>query len=264
MRRASDASSYRNVGEELMETGIQGEASPTGARIIVADDHPLYRAALVEMLRKHSSFELIGEAADGQEVLELCRRLKPDLVLMDLSMPEMDGLEATRAIKGEFPHTVVLIITASEEPAHLAEALKAGAAGYVLKIAPPQQVVGAMRRALEGEAPLNQEVAREVILRLMDGKREQQEKQDEAGSHVSEAPARQRSKPASGGVLSPREVEVLRLVARGYSNQQIARELLISTSTTKNHLQRILAKLGATDRTQAVVIAIETGVLSSY
>src|ERR671933_71591 len=108
MRRASDASSYRNVGEELMETGIRGEASPTAARIIAA----------------------------------------------------------------------------SEEPAHLAEALKAGAAGYVLKIAPPQQVVGAMRRALEGEAPLNQEVAREVILRLMDGKREQQEKQDEAGSHV--------------------------------------------------------------------------------
>ncbi len=236
-------------------------AVSTAARIIVADDHPLVRSSFVEMLRRCSDFEVVGEAANGQEALEMCRRLKPELVLMDISMPKMDGLEATRAIKRELPHTVVLMITASEEPGHLAEALKGGAAGYVLKSAHPQQIVNAIRRALEGESPLNQEVAKELILSLMDEKREEHE---EAGKLLSEVPSQQRSTPpVSDGVLSAREVEVLQLAAQGYTNQQIARELAISTSTVKNHVQRILTKLRASDRTQAVVKAIEMGVLSS-
>jgi DNA-binding NarL/FixJ family response regulator len=232
------------------------------ARIVVADDHHLVRSALVDLLRKYSGFEVIGEAAHGQEALELCCRLKPDLVLMDVSMPEMDGIEAARAIRRELPQTVVLMMTASEEPRHLAEALEAGAAGYVLKTVRPQQLVNAIRRALEGETPLNQELSKEVILSLMGEKREEQ---GQAGNPVFEAPSRPsrlRSEPASaGGRLTPREVEVLRLAARGYTNQQIARELLISTSTAKNHLQRIFAKLGASDRTQAVVMAIESGLI---
>jgi DNA-binding NarL/FixJ family response regulator len=120
--------------------------------------------------------------------------------------------------------------------------------------------VDAIRRALEGEAPLNQEIAKELILSLMDEKREEQV---EGGSLVSETPAQQRSTPVSHGGLSPREMEVLWLAARGCTNQQIAKELSISTSTAKNHMQRILTKLGASDRTQAVVMAIESGVLSS-
>ena len=153
-----------------------------------------------------------------------------------------------------------MMLTASIEPNHLAEALKAGASGYVLKGAQPEQIVEAIRGALEGEAPLDQEVAKELILSLMDEKPEEQE---EASTLVSEGPSQQRSTPASRGVLSPREIEVLRLAARGFTNQQIARELAISTSTAKNHLQRILAKLGASDRTQAVVMAIQLGVISS-
>ena|SRR5215217_6048029 len=120
------------------------------ARIIIADDHYLFRSALVDVLMNQSTFEVIAEATNGQEALQLCRRLKPDLVVMDVRMPKIDGLQATRQIKRELPHTVVLMMTASEVPGHLAQALKAGAAGYVLKSAPPQQIVGAIRRALEG------------------------------------------------------------------------------------------------------------------
>jgi DNA-binding NarL/FixJ family response regulator len=227
----------------------------TAPRIVIADDHHLFRSAFVDLLNNYSDFEVVGEAEDGRGALELCRHLRPDLVLMDVGMPGTDGLEATRAIKRELPRTTVLMITASQEPRHMAEALRAGAAGFVLKTAPPPQVFDAVRRALEGESPLNQEVARQVILSLTD------EKQEEAGSPVSEVPTRRRSDPASGGALTPREVEILRLVARGYSNQQIASELHISTSTTKNHLQRVLAKLGAADRTQAVAMAMAMGAL---
>jgi DNA-binding NarL/FixJ family response regulator len=127
-------------GEKKMETG-----EPTPARIIAADDHPLFRSAVRTLLEGLDSLEVVAEASDGQQALELCRSLRPDLILMDVRMPRMDGLEATRAIKGELPRTIVLIMTALEEPDHLAQALRAGAAGYVTKIAGPQQIVGAVR-----------------------------------------------------------------------------------------------------------------------
>jgi DNA-binding NarL/FixJ family response regulator len=233
----------------------------TTARVIVADDHPLLRSALADLLRRCSGYNVIGEAAHGQEALELCRRLRPDLVLMDVVMPVMDGVEATRKIKRELPRTVVLIITAFTDASYLEEALEAGAAGYVLKTAYPERIVDAVRRALHGEAPLNQEVAKELILNLMGrqhAEREGPRNLDPAG------PPTRRSTPASGIGLSPREVEVLRLVARGYTNQQVAKELLISTSTAKKHVQLILAKLGTSDRTQAVVRAIEWGMLPKH
>jgi DNA-binding NarL/FixJ family response regulator len=225
---------------------------PKPTRIITVDDHPLFRSALSTLLNRDPGLEVIAEASDGLEALEHCRSLKPDLVLMDVRMPKMDGIAATRAIKQELPRTFVLVMSASEDAEHLAEALKAGAAGYILKTAPSERIISAVYRTVDWEAPLDQELAKQLILSLTDEKRAEQVA--EAGNPDPEI---------SCGRLTPREVTVLRLIARGQTNQQIAKELLISTSTAKNHVQRILTKLGASDRTQAVVAAIEMGMLSN-
>jgi DNA-binding NarL/FixJ family response regulator len=243
------------------------EASePTPARIIVADDHPLFRSAMCILLEKHAdSLEVVAEATDGQEALELSRSFRPDLVLMDVRMPRMDGLEATRVIKGELPRTIVLMMSASEEPAHLAEAIKAGAAGYVLKSAPPQRITDAIRRALDGESPLNQEVAMQLLLSLMDEERKES-KEEQLSSNVTpkslplngERPQEEAALPSS---LTGREVEVLRLMARGQTNKEIAQNLFVSMSTVKKHVHHIIDKLGVSDRTQAVVRAFEEGLV---
>jgi DNA-binding NarL/FixJ family response regulator len=234
---------------------------------MIADDHPLWCSGLRTLLESSDSLvEVVAEATDGQQALEFTRTLKPDLVLMDVWMPRMGGLEATRAIKRELPQTVVLMMTASEDPNHLAEAIKAGAAGYVLKSAPAHQIIDAIRAALDGETiPLNQEVARRLILDLMD----QQSKEEKP---LSDVVIPEGSPPALGeersqgentlpSSLSAREVDVLRLLMGGLSNQQIARNLLISTSTVKKHVRRIISKLGVSDRTQAAVRAIELGLV---
>ena len=235
---------------------------PPPSRIMIADDHPLWCSGLRSLLEcSDSSMEVVGEATDGQQAVELARSLKPDLVLMDVRMPRMGGLEATRAIKRELPKTVVLMMTASEEPNHLAEAIKAGAAGYLLKIAPAHQITHAIRAALDGEATLNQEIARRLILDLMDEQRKEERSTSEVATLEGSPPAlggnrsqREGTLPSS---LSGREVEVLRLMMRGHSNQQIARNLLISVSTVKKHVRRIISKLGVSDRTQAAVRAVE-------
>jgi two-component system, NarL family, nitrate/nitrite response regulator NarL len=233
------------------------------ARIVIADDHPLFRSALRTLLEGSGEMEVIAEAADGKETLGLSRRLRPDLVLMDVIMPKMDGVAATRAIKAEVPQTVVLVMTASEDSEHLLGALRVGAGGYVLKSADPEWITEAVRKALEGEFPLDQEVAKRLLLRLS---QEKQESQEEWVSSATEAPTTQgRETPPSAAAnreLSPREAEVLGLVAHGYTNEQIARELLLSTSTVKNHVGRILSKLGASDRTGAAIMAIEMGLIS--
>jgi DNA-binding NarL/FixJ family response regulator len=238
------------------------------ARIVVADDHPLFRSALRTLLEGSEEVEVIAEAADGKETLEFSRRLEPDLVLMDVIMPKMDGVAATRAIKSELPRTIVLMMTASEDSEHLLSALRAGAGGYVLKSDDPEQITEAVHKVLRGEFPLDQEVATRLLLRLSQEKHERQEER------VSPAPAEalsaqegRRMSPAAAadpdsGKLSPREAEVLRLMAKGRTNEQIARELLLSTSTVKNHVGRILSKLGASDRTQAAIMAIEMGLIS--
>jgi DNA-binding NarL/FixJ family response regulator len=229
---------------------LEGPPGETPSRIVVADDHPLVRDALTRTLDMQPDLEVVGEAADGWEAVEFCRRLQPELVLMDVRMPRMDGLEATRQIKREFPRTIVLVLTAVEDPSHLSEALKAGAAGYVLKGATIAETVGAIRKVLVGESPLDQEVATRLLMRLMEEERPEQEGAWKNG--------------ALPGLLSPRETEVLRLAARGYTNQQIARELLISVSTVKKHLRSVISKLGVSDRTQAAVRAVELGVLAEY
>jgi DNA-binding NarL/FixJ family response regulator len=238
------------------------------ARIVIADDHPLFRSALRTLLEENEEVEVIAEAKDGQETLGLSRRLRPDLVLMDMIMPKMDGVAATRAIKAELPRTVVLVMTASEDSEHLLSALRVGAGGYVLKSADPERITEAVHKALERAYPLDQEVATRLLLRLSQEKQEKQV-EEERVSPASEARSDQgRRRPPvaadepDSGKLSPREAEVLRLIAHGRTNEQIARELLLSTSTVKNHVGRILSKLGASDRTQAAIMAIEMGLIS--
>ena len=232
----------------------EDSSPPVGGRplrLVIADDHYLVRSGVRHMLASVPDLEVVGEAEDGREALQLCRRLRPDLVLMDVHMPEMDGLEATRAIKAEGLAVSVLIVTTHENPEYLFQALKAGAAGYLLKDAPKQQLISAIRRVANGESPLNQELAARLIQRLA----------DEAPSQP-EPPA-----PSNGGraaleQLTNREIEVLRLLAQGQSNPQIAQTLVISRGTVKGHVQHIISKLGASDRTQAVVRAIEMGLLT--
>jgi DNA-binding NarL/FixJ family response regulator len=229
------------------------------SRIVIADDHPLFRSAIRQTLERQTNLEVVGEAADGRQAIELCRRLRPELVLMDLRMPEMDGIAATQAIKREFPATIVLILTALEETSELSNSLQAGAAGYILKHAPAAQITDAVRRVLTGGSPLNEELAMWLLMRLLD----RGSMREEAGAADPASERRRGGRPETrpGHSLTPREVEVLRLVVRGQTNQQIARTLLISVSTVKRHIRHISAKLGVSDRVQAAVRAIELGLL---
>jgi two-component system, NarL family, response regulator LiaR len=227
------------------------------SRIVVADDHPLFRSALTGVLNGHSDFEVVGEAADGREALELCRKLGPELVLMDVMMPRMDGLAATRAIKREFPDTAVLMLTSYEDPDYLLEAIEAGAAGFILKMTSPHEMIEAVRRVLSGESPLNPGLSALLLRRLI---REKQEKPNQDATHRS-PPGEDPGKPLAVP-LAPREEEVLRLVAWGQTNREIAQNLFISTSTVKKHVRRVMDKLAVSDRTQAAVRAVELGLLA--
>ncbi|HLH23870.1 MAG TPA: response regulator transcription factor [Chloroflexota bacterium] len=209
------------------------------ARLVIADDHDLARAGLRSMLAGERGLAVVGEAANGREALALARRLQPDLVLMDVRMPEMDGLAATRAIKAECPRVSVVIVTMHENLDYLFEALKAGAAGYLLKDATQREVVSAVRQVLRGESLLNGELATRLLHRL------------------AEEPAQQDPLPTVP--LTPREAEVLRLLAQGLTNREIAGQLYVSVGTVKVHVERILAKLGVSDRTQAAVRAVTLG-----
>jgi len=224
-------------------------------RVLIADDHELVRDGFRRMLGYEEDLEVVGEARDGREAVELCRRLDPDLVLMDVRMPKMDGLEATRAIKAEQPSVSVLVVTTYDNPDYLLEAIKAGAAGYVLKDAPNRQLTNAIRRSLEGESPLNQELASQVIRRLAGEAAQPAQQQEPPPSSAGDGAATQ---PLPKG-LTPREAEVLKLVALGKTNQEVAEGLFISKATAKVHVRRVIAKLGVSDRTQAVVRAMELG-----
>lgn len=220
----------------------------TPARVVIADDHALIRMAVGAMLSSEDDLEVVGEARDGREAVELCRKLRPDLVLMDFSMPQMDGIEATRAIKEVFPKTGVLVLTAHADQELLLEAVRAGAAGYVLKGAEPDRLVGAVRGVLGGESSLDQGLAMRLIQRLaQEGPR-------------TEPPDTKRHE-TSPDPLTPRELDVLRLLALGKTNRQIARELHLSLSTVKRNLERIIGKLEVSDRTQAAVKAVELGLI---
>ena len=262
-------------------------------RLLIADDHALVREGLRTMLSGENGIEVIAEANDGQQALTLCRELGPDLVLMDVRMPVMDGLQATKKIKQEMPKTSVMMVTMHENPDYLFEAVKAGAAGYVLKDASGERLLGAVRRTLEGESPLNQELAMRLLVRLSressgsgggseggseegsggafrEAAEETPEQAQREGESLSSQPESHQAGSSVSGQsreaeqiesLTPREVEVLRLLSQGQTNPQIAKNLLVSRGTVKIHVQHIISKLGVSDRTQAAVRAIEAGLL---
>ncbi len=192
------------------------------------------------MLSGELGLEVVGEAADGLTAIEACRRLQPDLVLMDVQMPRMDGLQATTEIKRVLPGTAVIIVTISQDQDHLFKALKAGVAGYVLKEASRQELVRVVRAVLAGEAAMPPALAATLLRRMV------------TASH-----------PASVvyGRLTPRENEVLQLMAEGLTNRLIADQLVVSPATVKVHVERIISKLGASDRTQAAVRAVGMGLV---
>ena len=230
-----------------------GTASPM-ARLLVVDDFAFMRVAINATLGRDSSLEVVGEAQDGQEAIERCRELRPDLVLMDVSMPGMDGIEATHKLKAGFPETSVLILTARADHRLLMDAVKAGAAGYVLKGEHPNHVPDAVRAVLNGETPLDQGLAMSLLRRLG----------EEAVAQAARPPVEPtttKSAPSLPNPLTPRETEVLSHLAAGETNRQIAKELHLSLSTVKRHLEHILPKLKVSDRTQAAVKAIEMGLL---
>jgi DNA-binding NarL/FixJ family response regulator len=243
----------------MMGSETRSEERYAPARIVVADDHGLVRQGFKGMLAREEGLEVVGEAEDGRGAVEACSRLRPDLILMDVRMPGMDGLAATREIKQGHPKTIVLIVTMHENPDYLLEAVKAGAAGYVLKGSPNSQIVGSIRRALEGESPLDQGLAMHVMRNLVGGG-------TQGGAQGTgpppDAPPGERPEGPPPRPLARRELEVLRLVARGKTNQEIGQMLGLSALTVKTYVQRIIGKLGVSDRTQAAVRAAELGLLS--
>lgn len=224
--------------------------SQTGSiRLLIADDYALVREGLRLLLEGEPDFEIVGEATNGREALKLCRRLGPDLVLMDVRMPEMDGLEATRVLKREQPEIGVLIVTMHENPDYLFEAIKGGAAGYLLKDASRDELIATVRKALDGELPMDPNLAAQLLWRLASETRE--------GARDQRYQSPKPPKP-----LTARELEVLELLAQGQTNRTIAQSLMLSTTTVKVYVKRVIAKLGASDRIQAAVRALELGIIT--
>lgn len=234
-----------SIGEGETATG---ENEP--ARLAIVDDHDLVRAGLRAMLSTEPDFEIVGEAADGREALELCYRVRPDLVLMDVRMPDTDGLTATRTIKQQYSEISVLILTVHENQDYMLEAIRSGASGYVLKDAPQEQLVNAIRKVLEGEPTLNRNLAARLLQQLANEVHEHREQDHN--------PERERVLQE----LTPRETQILKLLMQGYSNPKIAQTLFISLGTAKNHVEHIFAKLEVSDRTQAVVRAFKLGIIT--
>jgi RNA polymerase sigma factor (sigma-70 family) len=215
-------------------------------RVLLVDDQALIRAGFRMILSAEEGIEVVGECADGTQAIDSVKRLKPDVVLMDIRMPEMDGIEATRRItqsNGE-PPIRVLMLTTFDLDEYVYDALRAGASGFLLKDVPADQLVDGIRLVAAGDALLAPSVTRRLI------------------EEFSKAPRSRQETPAALDDLTPREAEVFALIARGMSNQEIAEELVVSETTVKTHVARVLMKLGVRDRVQAVVLAYESGLVA--
>jgi DNA-binding NarL/FixJ family response regulator len=215
------------------ESGVPGPGAPI--RLLIADDHPVVRDGLSGMLAADPGFEVLGEAADGAEAVRLAQALQPDVILMDLRMPEMDGVTAIAELARRGVASRVLVLTTYDTDSHVLSAIEAGATGYLLKDAPRAELLRAVRAAARGEAVLSPSVATRLIDRV-------------------------RSPDADP--LSQRELEVLELVAGGSTNREAAAQLFVSEATVKTHLLHIYAKLGVSDRTAAVAAAFNRGLLT--
>ncbi|MEV5314289.1 response regulator transcription factor [Streptomyces sp. NPDC052610] len=215
--------------------------------VLLVDDEPLVRAGLRAVLEAQPDLEVIGEAADGAAVIPLVRRLRPDVVAMDVRMPLLDGIEATRAVLRTVPDPPkILVVTTFENDEYVYEALRAGADGFLLKRARPAEIVHAVRLVAEGESLLFPASVRQLAA----------EYGGDGGGNPAARTVMDRAQ------LTEREADVLRLMARGLSNAEIAGQLVVGTETVKSHVSAVLAKLGARDRTQAVIAAYESGFVS--
>ena len=203
-------------------------------RLLVCDDHPVVRSGLRGILRSQPDFEVVAEASNGTQAVDLARRFRPDVVLMDLRMPGMDGVTATGKIKAEHPEVQVLVLTTYETDADILHAVEKGAIGFLLKDTSEENLFEAIRQAARGRSPLAPSVATRLVERM---------------------------RGTGDARLSEREIEILQLVAGGLNNKSIARELLISESTVKAHMLHIFAKLGVADRTAAVTTALRRGII---
>ena len=210
-------------------------------RILIADDHPVVRRGFRYLIEATPDMALVGEAKDGLEAVEKTRLLKPDIILLDLVMPQLDGLAALRTIKQEFPEARILVVTSFAEDDQVFPAIKAGASGYLLKDTSPDALLQAIRDVYQGQSSLHPTIARKVMQEL------------------SQPP----SLPPTAEPLTEREVEVLKLVAQGLSNPDISRKLGITEGTVRVHISRILSKLHLANRTQAALYAIQEGLIDS-
>ncbi|HKD32348.1 MAG TPA: response regulator transcription factor [Gaiellaceae bacterium] len=213
--------------------------------VLIADDQALVRVGLRKILEAEPQMEVVGEAADGEDAVAEAGRLRPDIVLMDIRMPALDGIEATRRIVAAQPGTRVLILTTFGLDTYVYDSLRAGASGFMLKDAPPEEIAAAVRIVSSGEALLAPAVTRSVIEEF-----------------AKQSPAPPAAPPTAVEELTPREREVLDLLARGLSNSEICEQLVISDATAKTHVARILQKLDLRDRVQAVIYAYETGLVA--
>jgi DNA-binding NarL/FixJ family response regulator len=214
-------------------------------RVLVADDEELMRAGLVELLSSDPAIEVVGQAATGREAIRESERLRPDVVLMDVRMPDMDGIAATAALARSVPTTSVLILTTFEDESYIFDSFRAGASGFLLKRSRPEELIAGVHAVAAGESLLSPSVTRRVINRM------------------ARQPSPAYSASAQVESLTRREREVLQLIARGLSNREIASELVVAESTIRTHSKRILMKLALRDRVQAVIFAYESGLASA-
>ncbi|WP_397458732.1 response regulator [Pseudomonas asplenii] len=210
-------------------------------RLVLADDHEVTRTGFVALLAGHPQFDVVGQACDGQEAIELCERLQPDIAILDIRMPVLNGLGAARILQQKQPTLKVVMFTMDDSPDHLEAAMQAGAVGYLLKDARRDEVIEALQCVARGEEALNSAVSARLLRRMTE-------------RHGSGAPASEN--------LTARERQVLGLVAGGLSNREIGEKLGITTGTAKAHVERVIGKLGAADRTQAAVRGIALGLVA--